>query len=139
MLAGSIWGFVGLFLIYRGWMMYQLAAETQNATQKAILVSLAAALVIGAIKGKFVLSKTARRNKNRIQNLSEPLKFHHVYAKSFYIFIIGMMVLGVLLRTWNEALGGYLVVAAIYCGIGIALIISSLVYWKPEPTIEKST
>ena len=43
-----------------------------------------------------------------------------------------MMGLGVLLRFYNEYLGGYIVVAAIYCGIGMALIISSRVYWLAE-------
>ena len=42
------------------------------------------------------------------------------------------MLLGILLRTQNEHLGGYIVVAAIYCGIGVALIVSSLIYWKRE-------
>jgi hypothetical protein len=45
-----------------------------------------------------------------------------------------MMGLGVLLRSYNEYLGGYVVVAAIYCGIGMALIISSRTYWAREST-----
>ena len=48
------------------------------------------------------------------------------------------MGLGVLLRAYNEYLGGYIVVAAIYCGIGMALIVSSRVYWFTEPQIRKS-
>ena len=140
-LAGSIWGLVGLFLIIRGAVMYQAALDTQNASQTAVMISIAIAVVIGVAKGKFVLSKTARRNKSRIENLEEPLKVHQVYAKSFYILIAGMIALGVALRTFNEYLGGYVVVAAIYCGIGLALIVSSLTYWKTEtsPTAEESS
>jgi len=41
-----------------------------------------------------------------------------------------------MLRSWNEFLGGYVVVAAIYCGIGLALIVSSMVYWKAETPAE---
>jgi hypothetical protein len=44
------------------------------------------------------------------------------------------MGLGVLLRSYNEYLGGYVVVAAIYCGIGMALIISSRTYWARVST-----
>ena len=66
-LAGSIWGLVGLFLIYRGVGLYELAIQTQQATQQGIIISLIAGLVIGVAKGKFVLSKTARRNKLRIE------------------------------------------------------------------------
>jgi len=140
-LAGSIWGLVGLFLIIRGAIMYQAALDTQNASQTALMISIAVAVVIGVAKGKFVLSKTARRNKSRIESLEEPLKVHHVYAKSFYFLIAGMIALGVTLRTFNEYLGGYVVVAAIYCGIGLALMVSSLTYWKTEtpPTAEESS
>ncbi len=140
-LAGSIWGLVGLFLVIRGAFMYQDALDTQNATQTALAISIAISIIIGVAKGRFVLSKTARRNKSRIESIEEPLKVHHVYAKSFYFLIAGMILLGVTLRTFNEYLGGYVVVAAIYCGIGLALIISSLVYWKPEaqPTVEENS
>ena len=140
-LAGSIWGLVGLFLIIRGVIMYQAALDTQNATQTALMISIAIAVVIGVAKGKFVLSKTARRNKSRIESIEEPLKIHHVYAKSFYFLIAGMILLGVSLRTFNEYLGGYVVVGAIYCGIGLALMVSSLTYWKTEtpPATEESS
>jgi len=140
-LAGSIWGLVGLFLVIRGAGMYQAALETQNATQTALMISIAIAVIIGVAKGKFVLSKTARRNKSRIDSIDEPLKVHHVYAKSFYFLIAGMILLGVSLRTFNEYLGGYVVVAAIYCGIGLALMVSSLTYWKKEtqPAVEENS
>lgn len=132
-LAGAIWGLVGLFLLVRGIDMYLLAVRSQGSSQQAVAISLAAALLIGGIKGKFVLTKTARRNKERIDKLPPPVKVHHVYAKPFYLFIAAMMGLGFVLRNWNEYLGGYVVVAAIYCGIGIALMVSSLVYWKRGP------
>jgi len=131
-LAGSVWGLVGLFLIIRGAVMYQAALETQNATQTALMISIAIAIVIGVAKGKFVLSKTARRNKSRIESIEGPLQVHHVYAKSFYFLIAGMILLGVSMRHFNEYLGGYVVVAGIYCGIGLALMVSSLTYWKTE-------
>ncbi|CAI2717780.1 hypothetical protein [Nitrospina watsonii] len=132
-LAGGIWGLVGLFLLVRGIDMYFLAMNSQGSSRQAVIISLVAALLIGSAKGKFVLTKTARRNKNRIDQLDPPLKMHQVYAKPFYLFIALMMGVGYMLRHWNEHLGGYVVVAAIYCGIGIALIVSSLVYWKNRP------
>jgi uncharacterized membrane protein len=139
-LAGSIWGLVGLFLIIRGAGMYQTALDTQSTTQTALIISIVLSVIVGVAKGKFVLSKTARRNKSRIESIEEPLKIHHVYAKSFYFLIAGMILLGVSLRAFNEYLGGYVVVGAIYCGIGLALMVSSLTYWKTEnqPTPEKN-
>ena len=89
---------------------------------------------MGGAKGKFVLSKTAKKNKARINGLDEPVNVGQTFAKPFYGFIVGMMVLGFLLRAFNESLGGYVVVGGVYCGIGAALMVSSLVYWKSDPS-----
>lgn len=135
-IAGSLWGAIGLFLIYRGTGLFQLAVQEQHSTQTAIIYSLLAGIVIGSVKGHFVLSKTARRNKSRIQGLDVPVKIHHTFSKPFYGLIAGMMLLGYLMRTLNTYIGGYVVVAAIYCGIGLALIVGSRVYWIPDADVE---
>ncbi|MEC9422841.1 MAG: hypothetical protein VYC01_00695, partial [Nitrospinota bacterium] len=122
----------------RGLSLYQLAEMEQHATKIAITISGIAAGLIGLIKGKFVLSKTAQRNKNRIYNLDDPVGLQDIFSKPFYFLIPMMMGLGILLRSYNQYLGGYIVVAAIYCGIGMALIFSSRVYWFTEPQIRKS-
>ena len=139
--AGLIWIIVGVFLIYRGSGLYNLAVTEQNTSKEAIVISLILGIVLGIIKGKFVLSKTARRNRDRINQLTPPLKIHNIFSGPFYGFIVGMMALGFLLRTFNTYLGGYVVVAAIYCGVGMALIAASYVYWKndrPTPVEEVS-
>lgn len=110
----------------------------QHATEIAIAISGIVAGLIGLIKGKFVLSKTAHRNKIRIYNLDTPVGLQDIFSKPFYFLIPMMMGLGVLLRSYNEYLGGYIVVAAIYCGIGMALIVSSRVYWFAEHEIQES-
>ena len=137
-IAGGLWCIIGLVLIVRGLSLYQLAEMEQHATEIAITISGIVAGLIGLIKGKFVLSKTAHRNKNRIYNLDDPVGLQDIFSKPFYFLIPMMMGLGVLLRSYNEYLGGYIVVAAIYCGIGMALIVSSRVYWFTEPKIRKS-
>lgn len=128
-------------LMVRGGLMFQTALTTQNASQTAVILAIIASLVLGAVKGRFVLSKTARRNKSRIEQLEEPLKLQHVYAKSFYFLIVGMIALGISLRAFNEYLGGFVVVGAIYCGIGLALIVSSTVYWQQDrrPVVEEKS
>ena len=139
--AGLIWVIVGVFLIYRGSGLYNLAATEQNTSKETIIFSLILGVVLGIVKGKFVLSKTARRNRDRINQLTPPLKIHNIFSGPFYGFIAGMMALGFLLRTFNTYLGGYVVVAAIYCGVGMALIAASYVYWKndhPTPVEEAS-
>ena len=137
--AGLIWIIVGLFLIYRGSGLYNLAVIEQNTSKEALIISVILGVVIGILKGKFVLSKTALRNRNRINQLVPPLSIHRVFSGSFYGLTAGMMILGFLLREFNAYLGGYVVVASIYCGIGMALIAASNVYWKNDqlPSIEE--
>ena len=96
------------------------------------MIAITAAVMIGLAKGRFVLSKTARKNKARIHRLEDPVQIHQIFSKPYYFLIPMMIGLGVLLRSYNEYLGGYVVVAAIYCGIGMALIISSRIYWATE-------
>ena len=131
-IAGGLWCVIGLFLIFRGLGLYQLAGQEQHSTQIAITLSVITAMLIGLIKGRFVLSKTARKNKARIHGLKDPVYIHQIFAKPYYFLIPMMMGLGVLLRSYNEYLGGYVVIAAIYCGIGMGLIISSRTYWAAE-------
>ena len=102
----------------------------QNTSKGTLIISVILGVVLGILKGKFVLSKTALRNRNRISQLVPPLRIHRVFSGSFYGLIAGMMILGFLLREFNAYLGGYVVVASIYCGIGMALIAASSVYWK---------
>jgi hypothetical protein len=113
----------------------------QNTSKETLIISIILGVVIGIIKGKFVLSKTALRNRNRINQLVPPLSIHQIFSGPFYGLILGMMILGFLLREFNSYLGGYVVVASIYCGIGMALIAASSVYWKndPLPTTEKES
>ena len=85
-------------------------------------------------KREICIEKTARKNKARIYELDDPVRIYQIFAKPFYFLIPMMMGLGVLLRYYNEYLGGYVVVAAIYCGIGMALIVSSRTYWAKKPT-----
>lgn len=132
-IAGGVWGLAGLMMILRGADMFKLAVEQQHASDNALMIAIGVSLVIGGAKGKFVFSKTARNNKARISALPTPLKFHQVYSPKFYLFIIGMMAFGFSLRSYNELIGGYVVVAAIYVGVGLALAVSSFYYWKPEP------
>ncbi|MGV7221617.1 MAG: hypothetical protein ACQ9MH_08840 [Nitrospinales bacterium] len=134
-IAGGFWGIMGLFLIYRSFALYQLAMSEQAATTQAIAISVICGLIIGGIKGKFVFSKTARKNKTRIEGLDAPHKAYHAFGNKFYILVPGMILLGFLLRHYNEYLGGYVVVGAIYCGIGAALAVSSLAYWTGDSKV----
>jgi len=137
-IAGGLWCIIGFILVIRGLDLYQIAETDQHSTKVSITISGIVAVLIGLIKGRFVLSKTANRNKTRIYNLNDPVGLKDLFSKPFYFLIPMMMGLGIMLRTFNEYLGGYIVVAAIYCGVGMALIVSSRVYWLADLQNSKS-
>ena len=126
---------IGVLLIYRGTGMYQIAVDEQSSTQMGIVFSVILGIMVGFFKGLFVLSKSARKNRSRIQSLESPVKIHQLFSKPFYGLIAGMMLLGILVRSFNEYLGGYIVVAGIYCAIGVALMVGSRAYWKSETEV----
>jgi hypothetical protein len=136
-LAFFLWLTGGSILFFRG-IGYLLASpEHTNAPLLAIVAALA--LAIGFGKGKFVLSKTSRRNIERIDQFTEPKKPIHVYSVKSWL-IIGLMVgISVALTVFNTPMlwrGG------INLGIGFGLIISSLAYLKalsPATKLEAPT
>ena len=58
-IAGGLWSIIGFVLVIRGLDLYRLAELDQHSTKIAITISGIVAVLIGLIKGKFVLSKTA--------------------------------------------------------------------------------
>src|SRR5436305_11175980 len=77
-LAFFIWLVGGIVLCIRGINFITTAPEHPSAMILGMIA--AAALVIGFGKGKFVLSKTSRRNLERIDQFTEPKKPIQVYS-----------------------------------------------------------
>lgn len=123
-LAFALWLLGGLVMIGRGGWFLTHAAGASLALQALIVF---AALLIGAAKGKFVLSKTSRRNIERLDALTEPQRPIHVYSIRSWMMILLMVMISASLTVFqaSELLRG-----AVNLGIGAALIISSLAYAK---------
>ena len=124
-LAFFIWLVGGTVLLYRGFDFLTEAPEHTNAMLIAIVA--AAALAIGYGKGKFVLSKTSRKNIERINEFTEPKKPIQVYSLRSWIMISLMVGISLALTWLNTPL---LVRGAVNLGIGFGLVISSLAYLK---------
>jgi len=134
-LAGLIWLGVGLMLIARGVLMLRTAAaEPESRSMWMLALSAGCGLVLGAIKGNFVLVRSARRNMRRIDALEEPRAWN-VFSARFAVLIGLMIAAGVGLRALAEHgyIGGYLVVGGLYVGIGAALCASSLACFRGLP------
>ena len=142
--AGIIWVAAGGMLLYRGadmlrgvWTLDKKFVEGVEATSHTLLIVYAViGLLIGAAKGFFVLSKSAKRNSDRIDRIEGPVRPWQVFALKFIPLIAVMIGMGIGIRalaanpevTWISW-GGC---GAVYVGIGAALFASSLVYFKKK-------
>ena len=137
-LAGCVWLAVGGMLAWRGIkMIFGLSDDIERAGVSAIVMSLGIGAWIGYLKGRYVLSRTARRNLRRVRGLAEP-RIWNVFSARFLVVIALMIGLGAGLRWMARQgwLGGHAGVGGIYFGIGTALLISSLVYFlRPPPAL----
>jgi hypothetical protein len=127
-LAFALWLLGGLVMVWRGGLfLMQALTQTAGASPALLALVVLVALIIGAAKGKFVLSKTSRRNIERLDALTEPQRPIHVYSIRSWMMILLMVMISVSLTLFHapELLRG-----AVNLGIGAALIISSLAYAK---------
>lgn len=129
--AAFVWIGSGIGLLARGVSYFFKAVNEQEAGTAGIAIAAAIGLVIGAVKGRFVLAKSARRNKHRIEALPEPTKPWQVFKPLFYVFLASMMGMGIGLRFLFRSgdYGGWLSYGGMLCGIGGALFVSAFVYW----------
>jgi hypothetical protein len=97
------------------------------------------ALVIGFLKGHFLLSRMARRNIRRILELSphkEKICIFAFQAIQAYLVIFGMMALGIILRHSSVAREA---LAVVYLAIGSALMYASIPYWMVKSVADRNS
>lgn len=136
--SGVIWIVVGAFLLYKGLRFISdgsLGSDTLcfrlqemfGSPQQAAVALIAAGLLVGFVKGKFVLSKTVKRVAIRISSLPRPIRFLQVYAPSYWVLIGTMIGLGLSLRFFPIPvdLRGFIDTA-----VGSALINGGLLYFR---------
>lgn len=87
----------------------------------------AVALLIGFIKGRTVLAKSANRLVARIKTFEEPTPFHKIYTPSYYLLIAVMMSIGMGMRFFHvpDDIRGFIDVA-----VGAALLNASMLYFR---------
>jgi len=132
-----VWALVGLGLATVGVrFVFGLHEGGERGSGAGIVAALAIGGVVGYLKGNFVLSRTARRNRRRIEALAEP-RVWQIFTGTFYLLILGMVGLGRGLRSLAAAgwLGGYTGVGGLYVGIGAALLFASRSYFSPWPPV----
>jgi hypothetical protein len=141
-ISGMIWFIVGIGLLTLGlnFIVFKAQVETQETTsliakiapmaggrEKAAMTLIVIGLILGFIKGRFVLIKTVRRVVERILALPLPIKISEVYSKN-YLMLIGSMILLGLSMKWlgfpSEVRG------LIDVAIGSALMNGAVAYFR---------
>lgn len=137
--SGLIWFVIGFFLLSKGinLSVYSLTASYSpflsflsnftKSPEQSVLLLISLALLLGYIKGRFVLLKTVKRVVSRILSLQEPVKATQVYSKNYLFLIFFMVLIGFSIR--------YLPVAQDIRGfidltIGSALMNGALLYFR---------
>ena len=137
-ISGFIWLAVGVFLLYKG---LHLISESVMKTetlcfrmqglfgtpQQSGTALIATGLLLGFVKGRFVLSKTVRRTALRISSLPLPIRFSSVYAPSYWILIGSMMAVGMMLKIFPIPID---LRGLIDTAVGSALINGAMLYFR---------
>lgn len=103
--------------------------------QYAAVVLIALGLFIGQLKGKKVLSKSARRNIARIQTFSNPTSVTNLYGKGYLVIFAVMVGLGMSIRYFGVPtdIRGFIDVT-----IGTALIQGSVTFFREAQALPKA-
>lgn len=134
--SGLVWLVIGTMLLYKGLNFIGDGTVKANPElQKFATLLIGFGLLIGFLKGRFVLSKTVRRVVTRIISLPLPIRAKDVYPRSYYLLILGMMALG-----WGFR---FLPIAVEWRGmidvaIGSALINGGMLYLRAARFYDKS-
>ena len=145
--SGCLWFFIGVMLLYKGLKFITEAvfsndslcfglSKTFGSSEKAATVLIAIALLVGFIKGRFVLAKTVKRVVMRIVKLSEPVRFKDAYSPAYWVVIAFMMTLGMSMKYLPIPID---IRGMIDVAVGSALIIGALLYFRAARAVNLST
>ena len=128
--AGAMWLMTGCMLMARGGRYFWQALHAGDATGRTITLALTLGLFGGLAKGRFVLAKTALRNKRRLQKLNQASPWQ-IFAPGFYPLMVVMMGMSIGLKKLfgTGFAGGMVTYGGIVTGIGTGLFVSSFAYW----------
>ena len=120
-LAAAMWSCVGsgLFSVGSYWLLKNVEVTG------IILMFVAAGLGLG--KGLLILDRTANRNISRIRMRGEDRCFGGFLSPRIWILVIGMMLLGRILRTIGLPKP---ILGLIYGAVGVGLLFSSRLIWR---------
>ena len=139
LLAATIWHVGLVALLWKGSALL-MEADAIDPGHIWPWLGIPAALLIGGLKGRFLLTPAVRGNLTRIAALEEGARPWHVYRPGFFVFLVLNVLLARWVIAWSE--GHY--VLTILCGtmllsIAVALLVSSPGWWRAEAVVRDAT
>ena len=126
--AAIMWSVVGLGLGIRGLLNLDFSSWTGIAWA-------AGALITGALKGQFILKKTACRAISRIIERGDDKCLGGFMSLKSWLLIASMIIMGKLLRASPLP---HNLVWSVYVAVGTALAVSSRFFWQARSEHRKS-
>ncbi len=120
--SGLIWLSVGIMLLSVGFKyLIKGAAETQT-----LITCITLALILGYLKGRYILKKSVHREVFRILSITKSVRISDLYSKKYYILLAIMVCLGYLM---NALALPPIIRGTIDITIGSALIKGAMLYF----------
>lgn len=138
-ISGIIWLVIGCFLFSLGInfivdaldqegavpVLEKLSLKMKLETTIVAILWIVFAVLVGWIKGYYILSRSVKKGVDHILALPNPAPLIHIYKKGTYLLIGGMMLLGYILRFASWDIRGGTDVA-----VGFALIQGAILYFR---------
>lgn len=139
-LAALVWCSGGVILLIKGGRLLAGSASFFPSPVWPWVVAMAG-LLLGAVKGKFLFSRSCEKNLNRISSLRNP-RIWQFFSPGFFALLLLMIAAGVALsRLAQTSFPALVGVVILDLAVGAALLASSRVFWqrkafmKPGPSI----
>ena len=127
--SGLVWFSGAIVLLLKGASLFEQAIALKPGETWSWL-AVAAALLIGGIKTRYLFGGFCRKNLNRIAALDDP-QLWQAFRPGFYLFLTAMVLLGAIFS--RLAIGNYPALMALVIldiSIAVALLGSIWVFWQ---------
>ena len=134
-LAALVWYIGGIVLLLKAASLLA-EADALKPEHNWYWWVVAAALILGGLKAKYLFSKSCRKNLGRIATLDRP-KAWQFFRPGFFVFLTIMIFTGATLSRLAHNNYPFLIgVATLDLSIAIALLGSSYVFWQQKAFVE---
>ena len=136
-LAALVWCLGGVILLVKGGKLLAGATSLFPGSVWPWVVAIAG-LLLGAVKGKFLFSRSCKKNLTRISSLRNP-RIWQFFSPGFFLLLLLMITAGVVLsRLAHTSFPALIGVAVLDLAVGAALLASSRVFWQQKAFMKSS-